>query len=79
MDELRKSMWGAVGLSLALICMLMVFTESTTTVKSELVRMVQMLAVLFLAACGIFQWMKYLKRYVDYAVEEKLKAHGDKT
>ncbi|HUT28875.1 MAG TPA: hypothetical protein VMX13_03700 [Sedimentisphaerales bacterium] len=78
MDELRKSMWGAVGLSLALICMLMAFIESTTTVKSEVVRIVQMLGVVFLAAVAISQWVKYLKRYVDYAVEEKLKAHGEK-
>jgi hypothetical protein len=78
MDEVRKSMWGAVGLSLAGICMLMAFIESTTTVKSEAVRIVGMLGLVLLAAAAISQWVKYLKRYVDCAVEEKLKAQGEK-
>ena len=78
MDEVRKSMWAAVGLSLALICMLVAFIESTTTVRSEAVRIVGMLGLVLLTAAAISQWVKYLKRYVDYAVEEKLKAQGEK-
>ena len=74
MDKLRTSMVAAVSSSIALICMLMIFVPSATKEsKSEIWKVVLVLAILLLTVSTIVQWVKYLKQYVDFAIAQNLR------
>lgn len=59
----------AVG-SIAVV--LFMLTNSTIETKSDIVETVRFIVVLFLAGCVIAEWVKYLHKYVDFAIEQKL-------
>jgi riboflavin transporter FmnP len=77
MDKLKKSLVAAVTSSIALVCMLMVFVLSATKeVRSEIGTIIVFFALLGLTAGLIVHWVKYLKQYVDFAIEQKLSEHN---
>jgi len=74
MDKLKKSLVAPVASSIALICMLMVFVLSATKgTKSEIGMIVLLAAILLLTVSTIIQWIRYLRGYVDFAIEQKLR------
>ena len=60
----------AVG-SIAVV--LFMLTHSSMGTKSDIVETVRLIFVLFLAGCVIAEWVKYLHKYVDFAIYQKLK------
>ena len=81
MDKLKKSLVAAVALSIALVCMLMVFVLSRTkgTKSDDIGVIIVLLALLPLTASAIVQWIRYFKGYVDFAIEQKLKDTNKET
>jgi len=74
MDKLKQSLMSAVTLTLALVCMLIVFVVSTTKeTRSEIGTIIIFFSLLGLTVGAIVQWVKYLKQYVDFAIEQKLR------
>ena len=59
----------AVG-SIAVV--LFMLTHSVMETKSDIVETARLIFVLFLAGCIIAEWVKYLHKYVDFAIEQKL-------
>jgi len=77
MDKLTKKLIAAVCLSIALVCMLMAMIISTATGKrSDVWLIIQVVVVLMATACAIGQWVKYLRGYVDFEIERRLKEYG---
>jgi Na+/alanine symporter len=74
MGELKNSLVAAVSSSIALVCMLLVFVlNATKETKSDIVMIILLLAILLLTVSAIVQWLRYLRRYVNFAIEQNLK------
>jgi len=74
MDKLKKTLVAAVVLTFALACMLILFVLSATKeTRSEIGAIIVFFSLLGLTACVIVQWVKYLKQYVNFAIEEKFR------
>lgn len=80
MDELKKpSMVSAILLTLAALLDLMAsFLMAANNTKSELL-MTFVLCEIVLIACAIAAWIKYFKRYVNFAIEQKLREINKKS
>ena len=72
MDENKKpSVKSAAAVSMAVVMFSMVMDKP----KSDLAEIIAFFAVLGMAAYGIAAWVKYLKNYVDFAIEQKLRSN----
>jgi hypothetical protein len=71
MDAVKKPSVkpAAVG-SMAVV--LFMLTDSMIETKSDIVETIRLIFVLFLAGCIIAEWVKYLRKYVDFTIEQKL-------
>jgi hypothetical protein len=73
MDVYRRSLIGAVALSVALMCILVVFVRSADGQSdSDAGALVQMVSLFVLTGATISQWVRCVKQYVDYAIDRKL-------
>ncbi len=81
MDELKKpSMMPAVTTTMALVCLLIVFVLSAAKkTRSEIGTIIVFFSLLGLTAGVIVQWVKYLKQYVNFAIEQKLREINKKS
>ena len=70
MDKLKKSLVSAATCSIALVIML-ILTASDG--RSDIVEVIGFFALLAFTACTIWAWLRYLRGYVDFAIEQKLK------
>ncbi len=71
MDESKKpSVKSAAVASMAVV--LLTLLSSTKETKSDIVEIVQFFCLLVLAGYAIAEWVKYLRKYVDFAIEQKL-------
>jgi hypothetical protein len=74
MDEIKNSLIAAGASSFATVCMLIVFVLSATKeTKSVIAMLVLLLAILVLTLSAIVQWVRYIRRYVDFAIGQKLR------
>lgn len=74
MDKLRKTLMSAVGLSILLVCLLTAMIRSAgIETKSDFELNRQVVIALLLTVGAIVQWVRYLKGYIDFAIERKLK------
>jgi len=74
MDKDKKpSVKSAAVVSMAVV----VFTLQSSIVetKSDIAEIVRFFCVLVMAGYAIAAWVKYLRNYVDFAVEQKLSEH----
>jgi len=73
MGELKKpSAMGPAASSVALVCMLaLAATDGKKT--SDIKEIVGFLTLLVFAACTIGMWIRYVRQYVNFAIEQKLK------
>lgn len=80
MAELKKPpMTAAVSITFASVCMLIVFVLSATReTRSEVATIIVFFALLVLTAGVIVQWVKYFKKYVDFAIKQKLSRNNKK-
>lgn len=73
MAELKKpSAQGAVASSLALVIFLILLANDKRE-KSDVAEIIHFFLLLGFAASVIWVWLKYLKEYVNFAIEQKLK------
>ena len=80
MDKLTKILTGAVASSILLVILLMVIMDSAATGKSsDFRRAIQSVLILMMTASVIIQWVRYFRRYVDFAIEQKLKDTNKET
>ena len=80
MDKLKTSPVAAVSSSIALVCMLLAFVLSVSEEeKNDIVMIILLLAVFLVSASTIIQWARYVKRYVNFAIEQKLKEINKKS
>jgi Kef-type K+ transport system membrane component KefB len=74
MDEIKNSLIAAVASSFATVCMLIVFVLSATKeTKSVVAMLVLLLAILVLTLSAIAQWVRYMRRYVNFTIDQKSK------
>jgi hypothetical protein len=73
MDEVKKpSMQSAILITLAaLLDLLASFMMAASNTESKLL-MTFVLCEIILIACAVAAWIKYFKRYVNFAIEQKL-------
>jgi hypothetical protein len=73
MDKLTKTLISAVVASFVLVFVLMAIIYSATIGPgSTMIWIAQFLALLTMAAAAIVWWVRYLRGYVDHAIERKL-------
>jgi len=75
MDKLKKSLVFAATCSIALVIML-ILTASDG--RSDIVEVIGFFALLAFTACTIWAWLRYLRGYVNFAIEQKLSQHNKK-
>ncbi|MDH4240411.1 MAG: hypothetical protein OEW48_12690 [Phycisphaerae bacterium] len=74
MDKLTKTLIAAVVASFVLVFGLMAIIYSATTgTGSNVTWILQFLALLTMTASAIVWWVRYLRGYVDSAIERKLR------
>lgn len=74
MDKLTKTLISAVVASIVLVFVLMAIIYSATIRPgSTMIWILQFLALLVLTAAAIVWWLRYLRAYVDFAIERKLR------
>lgn len=72
-DKLTKILIGAVASSIVLVILLMVIMDSAATgTRSDFRRAIRPVLILMMTASVIIQWVRYFRRYVDFAIEQKL-------
>ena len=76
MDKLKKSLVVAKTCSMALVIML-ILTASDG--RSDIVEVIGFFALLAFTACTIWAWLRYLRGYVNFAIEQKLKDTNKET
>jgi hypothetical protein len=78
MDAVKKPSVkpAAVG-SMAVV--LFTLTYSAMETKNDIVEIIRLTCVLVLAGYTIAEWVKYLHKYVDFAIEQKLKDTNKET
>lgn len=55
--------------SFAVVCMLTMVPDGKP--KNDISEAIRAIALLVLAACAIASWIKYVRDYVDFAIEQK--------
>lgn len=70
----KPSVKSAAGLSMVVVLFTLMFSMNET--RSEIVEIMLFLCVLFMAGCAIYEWVRYLRKYVDFAIEQKLSGHN---
>jgi uncharacterized membrane protein len=80
MDEVKKpSMQSAILITLAaLLDLFAAFMMAAINTKSELL-ITFVSCEIILIACAIAVWIKYFKRYVNFAIEQKLREINKKS
>ncbi|HIJ54364.1 MAG TPA: hypothetical protein HPP66_14615 [Planctomycetes bacterium] len=80
MDEVKKpSMQSAILITLAaLLDLLASFMMAASNTKSELL-MTFVLCEIIMIACAVAAWVNYFKRYVNFAIEQKLRENNKKS
>jgi len=74
MEQMKKpSALSAGSASLGVLVFVMIFAENTKK-TSDLDEILLSLCILTLAISAIRAWVKYLKDYVNFTVEEKLQS-----
>ena len=80
MDKVKASLVASVSSSIALVCVLLVFVlGATKETRNDTGMIISLPAILLLTVCAIIEWVKYLRRYVDFAIEKKLKDTSQET
>jgi len=75
MDKDKKpSVKSAAVVSMAVVLFTLNF--SIMKIKSDVAEIIYLFCVLVMAGSAIAEWVKYLKKYVDFAVEQKLSEHN---
>ena|GEM_PF-5883332 len=78
MYTLRKRLTAAVASSIAWVCLLMVMIISIAVGERGSVSLIISCVVILGATAGaIMQWVVYLRGYVDFAIERRLKEVGN--
>jgi hypothetical protein len=72
----KPSVKSAAVVSMAVVLFTLQF--STMETRSDTVEVMFLFCVLFMAGCAISEWVKYLRLYVDFAIEQKLSGHSKK-
>jgi hypothetical protein len=68
MSELKKpSTRGIIAGSLAIV----IFLAMREKPESDTIETVRFLSILILAYWVILEWIKYIKKYIDFAMEQK--------
>jgi lysylphosphatidylglycerol synthetase-like protein (DUF2156 family) len=76
MNDVRKSLIAAGASSVATVCMLIVFAGAATKETKSIIAMVILLiAILVLTLSAIVQWVRYIRMYVEFAIQQKLGQH----
>ncbi len=79
-DKLTKILIGAVASSIVLVILLMVIMDSAATgTRSDFRRGFRSVLILMMTVSVIIQWVRYFRRYVDFAIERKLKDNNKET
>jgi len=74
MNEVKNSLIAAGASSFATVCMLIVFVLSATKeTKSIIAMLVLLLAILVLTLSAIAQWVRYMRRHVDFTIDQRLR------
>ena len=77
MDKLRQTLTIAVVLSMFLpIHLWTIINSATTGTRSGFSEQLQFVSLLGLAIGAIVCWLRYLRGYVDYTIERKLREIG---
>jgi len=75
MDKGKKpSVKSAAVVSMAVVLFTLRFPTIAT--KSDIAEIVSFFCILVMAGGAIAEWVKYLRKYVDFAVEQKLSEHN---
>ena len=78
MYTLRKKLTTAVASSIAWVCILMAMIISIAVgERSNVSLIISSVVVLAATASAIMQWVVYLRGYVDFAIERRLKEFGN--
>jgi hypothetical protein len=73
MDKLTKTLIAAVGASILLVFVLMaVIYSAAIRPGSTMIWILQFVALLTITFSTIVWWVRYLRGYVDWAIERKL-------
>jgi len=74
MDALKKSMVCAVFSNLIVVWFLifLVLLLTAGEVKSDIRKIILVAAILFMTLLASREWIKYVRQYVDFAIEQKL-------
>jgi membrane protein implicated in regulation of membrane protease activity len=75
MDKLTKTLIAAVGASFVLVFALMAIIYSATIRPGNtmMIWILQFVVLLTLTASAIVWWVRYLRGYVDWAIERNLR------
>jgi len=79
MGESKKPLaLGPAASSFALVCLLFI-TASNRKNTSDIKEVLGFLTLLALTGCTIWIWIRYLKEYVTFAIEQKLGQENKQT
>jgi Na+/alanine symporter len=71
MNEIKKSVMGATSSSLAVaIFLIMLATDNGP--RNDVSSIIFYIAILVLTYCTIMQWIKCVRKYVDFAIGQKI-------
>jgi hypothetical protein len=73
MDDVKKSTASGFALSIALVCMLLVFIMTLAKQPDSGAKPILLPVILLLSVCTILQWINCVKLYVSSMVERNTK------
>jgi len=73
MNEIKKSVRGAASSSLAVVIFLIILaTDAGKVTRSDILSITIFIAIVGLTYCTIMQWIKCVRKYVDFAIGQKM-------
>jgi hypothetical protein len=75
MNKLKKpSALVPAASSFVVVCMLMIVPNGKP--QNDILEAIGAIALLVLASCAIASWIKYVRDYVDFAIEQKFNPYN---